>query len=216
MIEHELRVRRRARYYSLGDLTAASDVWVVVHGYGQLAREFIADCEALVAPGRAVVAPEALNRFYKDDGRAGTHANTPVGATWMTREHREAEIADYVEYLDHLAQEVCARGGRLGVVGFSQGVPTVTRWVASGSALFHRIVLWAGELPTDVDLGAARERFPASGVDFVLGTRDAYGEWINADKQLGRLAAAGIAARLVSFDGGHRLDHDTLVSLANR
>ncbi len=83
-----------------------------------------------------VVAPEAMNRFYLVTPTSAPARDRPVGATWMTREDRDSEIADYVEYLDALFDEVAsdaANGGaRVNVIGFSQGAATATRWVAHG------------------------------------------------------------------------------------
>jgi predicted esterase len=216
MREHRLTIERSARYYSSGDPPSARELWVVVHGYGQLARPFLAEFAPLVSPDRAVVAPEALNRFYKDQGNGGSHATTPVGATWMTREFREAEIDDYVRYLDGVAAAERAGAARLAVLGFSQGVATAARWVALGSARIDRVVFWAGQLPPDLDLAAHRARFPEAGVELVVGTRDRLGGWIDVDAQVERLAAAGIPARLTTYEGGHRIDAGALGSLAAR
>ena len=215
-MEHNISVTRRARYYSSGSLDTAATLWVVIHGYGQLAGEFVQGFGALVSPRCAVVAPEALNRYYKDKGEAGSHATTPVGTTWMTREYRDGEIADYVEYLDAVVQAERRPGVRLGVLAFSQGVATATRWVACGNTQFDQVVMWAGQMAHDVDLAAARHRFPAGGIDLVLGTRDEFGEWIAVDRQAQRLSEAGIASRVLTFGGGHRLDDDTLRALAAR
>src|SRR4051812_23305685 len=38
--EHSIEVPRTARYYVLGDATGG-DLWIVVHGFGQLAGDFI-------------------------------------------------------------------------------------------------------------------------------------------------------------------------------
>ena len=94
--EHELTVSRTARYYTLGDRgPAVREVWMACHGYGQMAARFARHFTALEQPGRALVFPEAHSRFYVD--AAGREL---VGASWMTREHRQAEIRDYVAYLD--------------------------------------------------------------------------------------------------------------------
>ncbi len=109
-----IRVPRTARYRVLGDPERAAEVWFVLHGYGQLAERFVARFQALpgLAEGtRAVVAPEALSRFYLDVGGGEHGADSPVGATWMTREDREHEIRDYVEYLDRLADELLGGTG---------------------------------------------------------------------------------------------------------
>ena len=215
MEEHQLIVTRRARYYVLGSPADAADLWIVIHGYGQLAAEFAGAFEGLVGDQRAVVAPEALNRYYKDaEGQSGPHTETPVATTWMTRVYRDAEIADYVEYLDKLAAAVRRPGARLGVIAFSQGVATAWRWVALGTTAFDRVVMWAGALPPDLDVVQYRERFPARGVEIVYGTGDEYVSWIGVDAQVERLTTAGIPFTMTTFNGGHRLDRDTLLAVA--
>ena len=211
--ERHLTTTRRARYYVAGDVATAPELWIVIHGYGQLAREFLGDFGVLVDAGRAVIAPEALNRYYKETGGSGSHADTPVGTTWMTREHRDAEIADYVEYLDRVVATERRSGQQLGVIGFSQGVATAMRWVALGTARFDRVVAWAGQLPHDLDLATVPHRFPASGVEFVVGTRDQYREWIGSERQQARLRDAGLASGLTVFEGGHRMDDGALTGL---
>ena len=98
MREHSIKVRRSARYYTLGpdDERAVRDVWFVLHGYGQLAAQFIGIFEALNDGTRLIVAPEALNRFYVAGVETAPAAERGVGATWMTREDRLNEIDDYV------------------------------------------------------------------------------------------------------------------------
>jgi dienelactone hydrolase len=214
---HDLVVKRRARIGVLGDPATADELWLVVHGYGQLVADFLPACRGLAGPTRAVVAPEALNRFYKvPEGHEGSHGTVPVGTTWMTREHRLAEIADYVDYLDDVVQAMRRPGAHLAVLGFSQGVTTVARWVAAGRTRVDRVVCWAGELPADVDLAATRDRWPDERVDLVVGERDEFRTWIGPEQQAERFAAAGITARVTAFAGGHRLDRATLQSLASR
>lgn len=213
MEEHEIIVPRRARYYTVGAPHTAREIWVVIHGYGQLADEFLVLFEPLVSDDRAIVAPEALNRYYKDAGQTGAHADTPVGTTWMTRRHRDAEIADYVAYLDKLAAALRPSGARLGVLAFSQGVATAWRWVALGSSAFDRVVMWAGAMPPDLDLPPHRARFPERGVDLVYGTGDSMAPWMDVESQRHRLQVAGIPCVVRTFDGNHRLDGPTLLDV---
>src|SRR5215213_7354677 len=126
MHEHHLSVTRTARYYTLGPLDGAPrEVWVVCHGFGQLASRFLRHFDAIDDGTRLVVAPEALQRFYLDELKIPA-AERRVGATWMTREDRLADINDYVGYLDALCEELFRRvprgSARLVVLGFSQGV----------------------------------------------------------------------------------------------
>ena len=118
--EHHIRVTRTARYYTLGDIEGnPQEVWFVLHGHMYLARQFIRYFRALEDPGRLIVAPEGLSRSYVN------HEERRVGASWMTKEDRLNEIADYVNYLDelyrHLFESLSRSSVRVHVVGFSQG-----------------------------------------------------------------------------------------------
>ena len=222
--EHHIAVRRTARFFTLG--TASADVrelWVVCHGYGQLAAPFLSSFERIAAPSRLLVAPEALARFYLDRPSAGSDTPPRVGATWMTREDRDSEIADHVAYLDDLHDSVREQLAtdsetgsddvRLHVLGFSQGVATAGRWMAYGRTRADALILWAGSFPGDVNLASLAARLEGSAVTLVVGARDELASWANADAQLQRFEEAGISARLLTFEGGHRLDDATLVSL---
>jgi predicted esterase len=211
--EHRLTTVRRARYYSLGHADTATEFWIALHGYGQLAAEFLAPFAGLVRPGRCAVAPEALNRYYKDGGMPGSHVQTPIGTTWMTREDRDNEIADYVDFLDGVARDLGVAGRRLTVLGFSQGVATAVRWITRGDTTAARLILWAGAFPPDADLPRFRERTPQP-LELVAGTRDEFAGRIDVDAQRQMLEEAGIASHLTTFDGGHRLDRKTLIALA--
>ncbi|HXI21618.1 MAG TPA: hypothetical protein VNH46_11055, partial [Gemmatimonadales bacterium] len=148
MTEDHLAVSRRARFFSLGPAPDAAVLWIALHGYGQLAARFLRELEP-VADGRTlVVAPEALSRFYLETARDGRHGER-IGASWLTREDREAEIADTVGYLDALLRHLLAgRASRpaIGVLGFSQGGAAAVRWVARGEVRPARLVLWGAGL----------------------------------------------------------------------
>ncbi|MEO7963643.1 MAG: phospholipase, partial [Gemmatimonadaceae bacterium] len=102
---------------------------------------------------------------------------------------------------------------RIVALGFSQGVATVTRWVAKGTTRVDRLVLWAGSLPRDLDLNAHANRLPTRPIDVVIGTRDEYASWANLEEQRRALELAGRSMRTHSFEGGHRLDRKTLIAL---
>ena len=219
IFEHHLTVARTARYCTLGDAALrVHDVWIVCHGFGQLARDFAEEFRGIARPGRLIVAPEGLNRFYlnRDGGRAGASAR--VGATWMTREDRLAEIDDYVRYLDDLLREVL-RGQpgddvRVTALGFSQGTATVARWALQGTSRLARVILWSGSLPPESDPAALRARLAGAELHLVLGTRD---DMLNQDEiRNGRAALerAAVPHTVHEFDGGHRMDRATLERLA--
>ena len=223
MVEHHLTVTRTARYFSVGGEgnggIAVRDLWIVCHGYGQLAAKFLEPFLPLETPWRRIVAPEGLSRFYLDRSRVGVNTQAGVGATWMTREDREHEIEDQIAYLDVLLDQVqpetSASSVRLRLLGFSQGVATVTRWLVRGRRVrADEVILWAGSVPADVDLSMLASRLAGAPVVFAVGTRDELAPWAAADVELGRFTGAGIQARLVTFAGGHRLDNATLAEIA--
>ena len=218
MTERHIRVSRTARVHLVGSPgPGIQSAWFACHGYGQLAASFAAQLGAVAAADRLIVAPEGLSRFYLDATHVDADARR-VGATWMTREDREAEIADYVGYLDTvystIMAELPASGVRVHVLGFSQGVATAMRWIALGASRVDALTLWAGGLAHDVDLAAHAERFGQMSVTLVAGEHDRLVSDAAVDTARDRLRAAGIAHELVRFSGGHRLDDAVLRRLA--
>jgi predicted esterase len=218
--EGHIEVTRTARYYTLGaNATAPGEIWFACHGYGQLAAHFAQHFESLDDGTRLIVVPEALSRFYFGDPRRGTHgADAMVGATWMTREDREREIEDHVRYLDALYTTIRKERGRararVTVLGFSQGVATVCRWLARGSARADRLVLWGGRLPADIFPMAATSPFRSLSVTLVIGSGDDFVPPLLAAEQEALLRAEKLAFEVCRFDGGHSVDASMLRQLA--
>lgn len=210
MNEHHLTVSRTARYYTLGDPGGARHIWFACHGYGQLAAQFLGYLASSSAKDRLFVAPEALSRFYHDQGRG------PIGASWMTREDRDNEIGDYVGYLDQLYQTILTgvpAGARSYLLGFSQGVATATRWLTLGQASFAGFTLWAGTVPQEVSPEQLSPRVHGSRVAVVAGDSDSYlpGGWLTTERA--RFAGLGADSRAYGFHGGHRLDRNVLATM---
>jgi predicted esterase len=215
--EHHIPVSRTARYYTLGDpLDQPRELWYVCHGYGQLASRFLRRFTSLDDGNRLIVAPEALSRFYHErPGR--THAHSPVGASWMTREDRLSEIDDYIRFLDaihaQLFEPLSSARTRITVLGFSQGVATACRWVARGSVRTDRLILWGGLVPPDLDLDALASLSRALELIVVAGDSDPHVNTVSLTDQETRLAKHGITARHVSYQGGHDIPGDALASV---
>ena len=192
---------RTARYHVLGNAAKAQSIWIVVHGYGQLARYFLTAFEDL-EEGRLIIAPEGLSRFYTDD------AHQRVGATWMTREDRMHEIDDHVAYLDALVASIGqeAPGLSVNALGFSQGVATVMRWALRGRTRLHRLVLWGGQLPPELDAASISDALRTTRVDLVYGEQDKLvPERVFRDAEE-RMRSAALKVSTHMFPGGHALD----------
>jgi predicted esterase len=215
---HHLRVQRTARYYTLGGGDAAPrTIWFVLHGYAQLAGDFVRYFADLAADDTLIVAPEALNRFYLL-GVDKPARDRPVGATWMTKEDRASEIADYVEYLDALYDDVAAEpasnGAAVNVIGFSQGAATATRWITHGRATIQRLVLWGGLVPPDTDLSRGAGALRHTRLTLVIGSRDNYVNAAMLAAEQARLDAASIPYDVITYDGGHAISRGQFARLA--
>ena len=224
-----IEVLKTARYGVLAGPGPVREVWVACHGYGQLAAYFGRHFRPLARPGRLIVVPEAASRFYLGGVEGGRSRR--VGASWMTRELREADIGDITRQLDDTVLAACAaQGAELGAVrlvgfGFSQGTATVTRWLAlsplvgaraaAGRPRADRLILWGGALPHDLDLGAARAWLAEARPVLVAGDQDGFATPARVREQEARLAAAGVPHDVRTFAGGHRLNDRLLAALGD-
>ncbi|MCC7194260.1 MAG: hypothetical protein IT356_01760 [Gemmatimonadaceae bacterium] len=212
-----IQVRRTALVASFGPEPgpAVRGLWYVLHGQAMGAVEILHMAHALDDGTRLVIAPEALNRHYVGPA---VSRDAPTGATWLTRAERAWDIADTTAYLDSLHARVRESfAGALPpvtVVGFSQGGGVAVRWVAGGNIHPERLAIWAASAPPEVDWRALVAREPQMRISYVCGTRDKYLTPKVLDAQHAILREAGVEFEAVSFDGGHRLDDDTLRRLA--
>lgn len=216
---HHLSVRRSARYATRGpDDGEATELWVGLHGHAQLATRFIRWLSPLEDGRTLVAAPEALSRFYLETGPDGRHGKT-IGATWLTREDREADLADHVAYLDQLIEHLLALHPvrpRLALLGFSQGAALAARWAVQGGVLPDQLVLWGTPLPSDVSPSRLAERLRGRPLQLVAGDHDPYAPPGSLEGAAVALSHAGAEVQVIRFPGGHQLHGPTLVSLAGR
>jgi predicted esterase len=203
-----LRVPKTARVYSLGEFGASTcEVWITCHGYAQLAGRFIERFQSIVTDERAVIAPEGLHRFYLDPIDRSAEQRR-VGATWMTREAREDDISDYIEYLDRVCEAMLSGQADARIVGFgfSQGTATITRWAAASARRLNRLILWGAGLPPDLDWSRAESRLRQVPVTLVVGRRDPFALPERIAEQETLLREHGVSFQTVYYDGDHRVD----------
>lgn len=211
---HSLAVQRTAHYYTLGHPGPLVRYLILAcHGYGQLAQNFIRKFDQVAAPDVWVVAPEGLSRFYWQ-GLDGA-----VAASWMTREDRLAEIADYCGYLTQLyarCREQCPPAVQVLLVGFSQGCATQLRWIMQEEPHFDYLGLWGGMLPEDLDFQAKSHLWRAGAFDFFYGDADSFITPELMERFTTFFEQHQLPVQTHQFKGGHTLDRASLAQWLGR
>ena len=215
MQQKNISITKTARYFILGDASdEIEQIWFVCHGYAQLANYFIKNFEVLDNGKNLIVAPEGLSRFYWKG------FSDRVVASWMTREDRESDIEDYINFLNSVYTEVCSslknKNVRINVLVFSQGTATVCRWVASGKVKVDNFILWAGAFPDDLDLTVENVVFDRMKKFAVIGDQDEFLNEAAIAKQFAYLNKNKISLDLIRFHGKHEINNEALLDLQKR
>lgn len=211
MNKHFLQVQKTAKIMTHGNPETAKIRIFATHGYGQLAEKFIKNFEFLEERDFFVVVPEALSRFYLD-GYSGK-----VGATWMTKEERQQEIKDYIEYLRavydyfHFEQS----NAKQVFLGFSQGTSTISRFLASTSISVDVFLLWAGVFPPDIDMNKSFGGIHTKRTIFVYGNDDKFMTDEQISKIERQLERNNIPFEKKIFHGKHFIEKNTVLNILN-
>ncbi|MFT6981489.1 MAG: putative esterase [Crocinitomicaceae bacterium] len=200
-MEVEFKHAKTYRYEIINASPSPKMVIYVLHGYGQLAKFFIRKFQHL-SKDIMIVAPEGMHRFYlrESSGR--------VGASWMTKEARESDITDNIDWLNELDKQISDQysiSKRI-LIGFSQGGATAARWETLGAVSFDEMVLWACVFPPDLELNseASRVKRPY----FIIGSED---EFYTPDQQDALIAYYEKSGyNCIRYDGKHDIENETL------
>jgi predicted esterase len=189
------------------------EVWIVLHGYGQLAEFFIRKFLPHASENRLMIAPEGTNHSYLKDFQGR------VGANWMTSYQRETAIANNHKYLNRMMEEVLSafeQVPRIHLLGFSQGAATATRWASQWEGSFDSLVLWGGGFAHDLALEVAKEKFASTEVILVHGLEDELITEESRKRQEELLLELGKPLKLLTFSGGHEIDPKTVERIINQ
>lgn len=202
IVKGNIEVKREARYYTNGaSPLKAESIWFLLHGYGQLAENFLKKFHHIDNESTLLAAPEALSRFYTDGGFG------KIGASWMTREERESEIAGYVNYLSSLHKHFKVECGNrkipLNVFSFSQGTSTACRWLQLSGIKASLLILWGGFLPPDFDLARWNDSFER--LLIVTGTEDNFFTPTHLAKGKKQLDEVGADYEVYVYEGVHEM-----------
>ena len=206
-MSHYLTVPKTARYEIIGSIEQAKIIVFALHGYGQLAPYFIRKFEGLDEK-IALVVPEGLHRFYLSG------SNGRVGASWMTKEDRENDIQDNLNYLNALYTHLRINNekSRIVLLGFSQGGATAARWFTESPQLFHKLIMWASIFPPDISFPLKLEDTQSH--FFVVGDQDEYFDSLEAESVCDFYKAHGF--KCLRYSGGHNIDTNLLKGILNQ
>lgn len=204
-MENSFSFFKTFRYETQNEDKHPTKIIYVLHGYGQLAKFFIRKFSALTSD-YLIVAPEGMHRFYL----AGSSGK--VGASWMTKEAREIDIQDNIDWLNALDKEISSKyqiNERI-LLGFSQGGATAIRWKMNSQLVFDKTIIWASDFPPDMEpqmdlLKGENQNY------FVIGNED---EYFNKDQQNKLISLYKSADfKISTYLGRHNIDSSTLLQI---
>lgn len=203
MIERTIAASTHGRY--LVEPARGADrapMLVGFHGYAEPAETELERLRAIPGSERwLLVSIQGLHRFYRGQSRV-------VVASWMTRQDREAAIADNTAYVTTIIDEAGREWGAAPTIvfaGFSQGVAMAWRAACSSPRRVASLIVLGGDIPPELDRGAL------AAVNAVLigrGQRDElYSADLNANDEK-RLREAGVDVHSVAIEAGHEWTAD--------
>ncbi|WP_421764864.1 alpha/beta hydrolase [Ekhidna sp.] len=201
MKQHHIGISVKAPFYTLNELTEKTQrIWLVFHGYGQLAEFFIKKFEALDPEKNFIIAPQGLSKYYLD----GVYGR--VGASWMTKEDRLTEIENQYSYIDEVLAQYDLKGRELIYFGFSQGTATMGRYAAHAKISFDQMIIWAGTFPPDTNPEDWSFLTGKEGIHYYTSKEDIYfkEEMIPKQNEVVKKAIER-QPELHWYDGGHRV-----------
>jgi predicted esterase len=174
---------------------ATRGLLVGFHGYMENAAIQMARLTGI--PGASswtLIALQGLHRFYRGRGE-------DVVASWMTREDRDAAIADNIAYVA-AALDAVPHDDSTPIIfaGFSQGVAMAFRAAVRGPARARGVIAVGGDVPPEL-LSDGASAFPP--VLLARGERDEWYTDAKFDADVAALEARGADVRPVVYDGAH-------------
>lgn len=154
-------------YSVLNSLTQKTkNVWFVCHGMGYLSKYFINYFKGLNTKENYIIAPQAPSLYYQNGFKH-------VGASWLTKENTASETKNIMNYFDAvLTEEQIPRDKNLILLGYSQGVSVVTRYIKSRKLQCAQLILHSGGLPKE--LVTEDFKFLNAKTSLIYGTEDEY------------------------------------------
>lgn len=210
--ENLIKVEKTARFFlNVPDSKILKKVWIVIHGYAQLAEEFLLEFEFLDDENTLIVAPEGLSKFY---------FRNKIGASWMTKEDRFNEIDDYNNFLEKLVIQLKSNyelsDAKFNLLGFSQGVHTAVRFFINSGQKFDNLLLCSSDFPKDADFEKFKSKLVNSKMYFIYGLKDEIVKQERYSESGELLKKNNIDFSVVKFNGGHKIDSESILKILTK
>lgn len=201
-IEKEVSYTATNSYATLNTLTdKTKNVWFVCHGIGYLSKYFLKYFEDLNSEENYIIAPQAQSKYYL--GSQYKH----VGASWLTKENTVKEIENVMRYFDTVFKaEKIPNNINLIVLGYSQGVSVITRYVAKRKLKCTQLLLLSGGIPKELSNDDFKFLEGKTKVSLIYGNQDEYlNEEFMVDARKRFYNLFGDTASIIPFEGKHEV-----------
>lgn len=185
------------------------NIWMAFHGMGYLSRYFLKYFNGLDPGQNYIIAPQAPSKYYQ--GPDFKH----VGASWLTREDTINETKNVLNYVDAVFQTEKIDPSRLILMGYSQGVSIVCRWMATRKIQPKLLVLHSGGIPVELEADQLEYLDKSTPVYYIYGDTDQYitPERVQEQSQRG-VKLFDERLSIHKFAGGHQVNTQYLKTLA--
>lgn len=213
--KHIVSTNKTENIYCYNNPQHAKFLYLLLHGYGQLAENFIEQfLQYFNSNEYYLVAPNALHHFYLKGGYG------KIGASWMTSYNRELDIQDNNQYLkkviDTFILPYYTNDKKIIVFGFSQGAPTLIRLMASQNyPQITEIVLWGAVFPPDVDIQQSIKNLKDKNWYYVIGSEDEYISEKEKLQQIQFFQDNKFKFNLIEYQGKHNIQKEGMEKLLN-
>jgi predicted esterase len=212
MHQNTINLNLDVPYYQLGECDESTKViWFVLHGYGQLGKYFIQKFKYLEQAGHLIVAPQGMSKFYLD-GHSGR-----VGANWMTSDDRQRDIENNDIYLSALYESFRSIANykvKFGMLGFSQGASTLTRWISRNAIMHDLLVLWGGFFAKEIVDSKNLDTFQAKISHIYLSNTDHFIPETKINEMRNFMHSVNFPIQWHSYEGGHKIPGRLVPELA--
>ena len=192
---------------------STKNVWFVCHGMGYLSRYFLQYFKDIDPDQNYIIAPQAPSKYYLPPKLKH------VGASWLTKENTVQETQNIMRYFDAVFEaERLHEKSPLILLGYSQGVSVILRYIAQRKVQCSQIVLMSGGIPKELTINDFKYLDPHTKISLIYGTKDPYLDEVRLQKEKVRVRElfGHCKLQVTSFEGGHEVNTELIKNLVDQ